>query len=519
VHTYSPFIHRSRPPRLAWLLPVLGSLLLVACGGGHEIVYSCGGSATDAAVSYVGSDGETVEETVTIPWEQTVERNDNDFGLRFEAENLGDSGDLACRVLIDGREMANTTWEETISITVDYSKSGNSVEWSTSTSGTARETAPEPMPVTEEEAPASEEPGLTQANSDTGLEVRNLSATPVCEFYVNPATESGWGVDHFAGQPVEAGASFIIPDFVEGSYNVKAVDCEGNIPAWFFQIDLRPGMWVSVDSVEGNPTLTLTNSSSQEICGFYVEHPAAGRLPNLFSEDSPMPPGAEIYMVMAQGVTRLIAEPCKGEGAAILSVDTGGPPATWEITDDQLAGAAPMSGDEVVFSLEVVNDSPNALCEVYLTSPNQPWGANRFPTGTRLERGQSYVITGLVAQNYDLKVVTCDGDIPSFSVNENYVNLIEQYGTALSYTVSGVPNTVVQNHSSVDLCGVAVGPTGTGNWFRNLLDESQPLRPSEEIAVFVPGGGYDLSATACNGTTVVAPDQPIPDGYSFEVLD
>jgi hypothetical protein len=82
-----------------------------------------------------------------------------------------------------------------------------------------------------------------------------------------------------------------------------------------------------------------------------------------------------------------------------------------------------------------------------------------------------------------------------------------------------VPNAVVQNHSSVDLCGVTIAPTGTTNWFRNLLDESQPLHPGEDIALFVPGGGYDLSATACNGTSVIAPDQPIPDGYTFEVLD
>jgi hypothetical protein len=521
VHTHSPHTRSFRLPRFTWLLPILGSLLLVACGGGHEIVYSCGGSATDAAVSYVGEGGETVEETVSIPWEQVIQRSGNDFSLRFDAENLGDSGDLACRVTIDGREMANTTWEETVSITVDYSKSGSSVEWSTSTSGTARENAPEPTPVAEEEAPANEEPGFTQADLASGLEVRNLNDSPVCEFYAVLTTQSSWGVNHLADQPpIETDASYVIPNFVEGSYNVKAVDCDGNIPAWYFNIDLKPGMWVSVNPVEENPPLTLVNSSSREICGFYIQHPAAGRLPNLFTEGSSVLPGSEMFIFVPQGLASLIVESCKGSEIAVLNTEAGSPPATWEITDDQFADAASQSGgEEIILSLQVINDSPNALCGVYITPPNQPWGANRLPAGTRLETGDTYLITNIVAQNYDLKIVTCEGGIPSFSTNTDYVSLVEQYGSALSYTVSGVLNTVVQNHSSVDLCGVTIAPTGTDRWFRNLLSDGESLHPGEEIALFVPGGGYDLQATACNGTTVVAPDQPIPDGYSFEVLD
>jgi hypothetical protein len=509
---------RSPLQRITWLLPILVGLLMAACSSGHAILYACDGSATDAAVSYVGGDGATVEETVTIPWEQTVERSGNEFGVRFEAENLGDSGDLACRVSIDGREMANTTWEETVSITVDYSKSGNSVEWSSSTSGTAREAAPEPTPVTEEEP--GETPGSDQADLDSGLEVRNLSTTPVCEFYAVPATESGWGANHFAGQPpVEAGSSFVIPDFAEGTYNVKAVDCEGNIPAWQFQVNLSPGTWLTVNPIEDSPTLTLLNSSSQEICGFYMEHPAAGRLPNLFTEGSSVPVGSSITIVIPQEMTRLTAEPCKGSEAAVLNAEASGPPATWEITDDQLTSAVPDTGDTTLLSLEVINDSPNALCEVYLTPPNQPWGTNRLPAGTRLENGQSYIIDDLVAQNYDLKTVTCDGGVPSLGINEDYASLAQQYGTALQYTVSGVPNTVVQNHSSLDICGITIAPTGTGGWFRNLLNDGQPLRPGEEFSIFVPGDLYDLQATACNGQSVAAPDQPIPDGYTFEVLD
>jgi hypothetical protein len=489
MHSHPPR-YRSSLQRITWLLPILAGLLLAACSGGHEVAYACGGSATDATVSYVGEDGATVEETVTIPWEQTIERGGNDFGVRLEAENLGDSGDLACRVSIDGREMANTTWEETVSIAIDYSKSGNSVEWSSSTSGTAR-----------------------AVDLEHGLEVRNLGTTPVCAFYAVPATESGWGVNHFAGQsPVEGGSSFVIPDFVEGTYNVKVVDCEGNIPAWQFQVDLAPGTWVSVDPIEDNPTLTLLNNSSQDICGLYMEHPAVGTLPNLFSEGSTVPVGSSILIVMPQDVTRLTAEPCQGSGAAVLSAEAGGPPATWEITDELLAGAN-------LISLEVINDSPNALCGAYLTAPNQPWGTNRFPAGTRLENGQSYTITNLVAQNYDLKTVTCDGDIPSLGINEDYVSLAEQYGTTLRYTVSGVPNTVVQNHSSLDICGVAIAPTGTTDWLRNLLDDGQPIQPGEEFSLFVPGSQFDLQVTACSGQSVVAPDQPVPDGYTFEVVD
>jgi hypothetical protein len=52
------------------------TLCLTGCGGSRTLVYRATGTATEAKVVYTDADGNTQEETVTLPWETSVEFTD-----------------------------------------------------------------------------------------------------------------------------------------------------------------------------------------------------------------------------------------------------------------------------------------------------------------------------------------------------------------------------------------------------------------------------------------------------------
>jgi len=96
--------------RINWLVVMVVTaiiLVLTACGGSSsELVYRVTGTATEVEVAYADADGNTQEETVTLPWETSVEvSQDIDFELRVS--NNQPTGEIKCEVWLDDRKLGD----------------------------------------------------------------------------------------------------------------------------------------------------------------------------------------------------------------------------------------------------------------------------------------------------------------------------------------------------------------------------------------------------------------------------
>ena len=98
--------------RIDWLVVMVVTAILLAvtaCGGdSSELVYRATGTATEARVAYADAEGNIHEETVTLPWETSVEVSDQlDFELRVS--NLQPTGDIGCEVWLEDSKVGDAT--------------------------------------------------------------------------------------------------------------------------------------------------------------------------------------------------------------------------------------------------------------------------------------------------------------------------------------------------------------------------------------------------------------------------
>lgn len=84
----------------------LFGVLLAACGGGSQLTYKVSGDAAEAAVSYTDDNGETIAETVSLPWETSFEFS-GEFKFSLTANNADDEGTVVCEVWTDERPIGS----------------------------------------------------------------------------------------------------------------------------------------------------------------------------------------------------------------------------------------------------------------------------------------------------------------------------------------------------------------------------------------------------------------------------
>ncbi|MGD9099487.1 MAG: tetratricopeptide repeat protein [Anaerolineae bacterium] len=122
-------------------------LLATACGGGggNKLTYKAEGSASRARVEYKDAQGETQTESVTLPWETTLDVG-NDFGFKLNVYNEGQDGTVTCAVWINEREIGDTTSDSSVGCVGSFQGDGDSATWSFSSyrDTGAKETDPEP---------------------------------------------------------------------------------------------------------------------------------------------------------------------------------------------------------------------------------------------------------------------------------------------------------------------------------------------------------------------------------------
>ncbi len=137
--------------------------------------------------------------------------------------------------------------------------------------------------------------GSATGGTGTNLQIVNQMAnTAVCYVFISPSTESEWGSDQLGESNVIApGASFTITNIPVGVYDIKAEDCENNVLAQEFEVQLSGGDFTWTISEDTNE-FTIINNSSIEICYVYFSSSEATDWgPDQLGENTTIPPGQQ----------------------------------------------------------------------------------------------------------------------------------------------------------------------------------------------------------------------------------
>lgn len=239
----------------------------------------------------------------------------------------------------------------------------------------------------------------TQAPSGMAeLTVQNNSGIVVCAVYISPVESESWGENALAKDDVLRSGSQHVFQIPEGSYDLRADDCNGNLVAYYFGVDLAGRQTWSLDPVQRAP-VRVVNNSSQEICYLYIS-PAGNETwgPDWMGQDTTIPAGSARTFQVPLGTYDLRADDCDHNP---LSVQSGIPieatGITWKLEDVEEA------------SLTLVNNLDIPICYVFISpSRSTDWGANWLGNET-IPPGGSYTFH-LPTGTYDLSARGCDNN-------------------------------------------------------------------------------------------------------------
>ncbi len=94
-------------------------------------------------------------------------------------------------------------------------------------------TAPAPSTAEVEESPAVAETEAAEPEAAPAEDIvaeyvfTNTGSVEICELYLSPVSEESWGPDQLEDQTIPAGEKFTLQNIPAGSYDAKAVGCEG----------------------------------------------------------------------------------------------------------------------------------------------------------------------------------------------------------------------------------------------------------------------------------------------------
>lgn len=154
-----------RGPGSALFVLLVLTLVVSACGGGSELTYRVSGDAAEAHVAYADADGNTQEESVTVPWETSFGIG-REFDFKISVENAGQAGTVTCGVWINDRRAGETSGARFVECSGSFSgsKSSHSVNYQGRFDAPPEETG---QKATEEADALSAEPTPTKTQEPT----------------------------------------------------------------------------------------------------------------------------------------------------------------------------------------------------------------------------------------------------------------------------------------------------------------------------------------------------------------
>lgn len=241
------------------------------------------------------------------------------------------------------------------------------------------------------------------------LTLKNDSGLTVCYVYISSTESDSWGDNWLAeNEVIRSGSSrsFQVP---EGSYDVRADDCENNLVAYQFEVNLAGQMTWTLDPLQRAPVLVV-NNSSHEVCHIYIS-PSDSETwgPDWMGRGATLPAGSTRTFQVPLGTYDLSANDCDNNPLTTQSgVNLGANGITWTLRDTEEA------------SLTLVNKLDISICYVLISpSGSTDWG-NDWLGGETIPPGGSYTFR-LPAGTYDLSARDCDGNPVSEEVYEQEI--------------------------------------------------------------------------------------------------
>lgn len=261
-----------------------------------------------------------------------------------------------------------------------------------------RPTPVPPTPVPPTVAPPTKAPLSQPAAGTAELALENNSGIPLCAVYISSTESDSWGDNWLAtDEMIRSGSNrtFQVP---EGSYDVRADDCDGNLVAYYMGVDLAGSMTWSLDPLRRAPVL-IVNESSHEICYLYISPSDSEEWgPDWMGKDVTIPAGSTRTLQVPLGTYDLRADDCDHNPLNTqsgINVDANG--ITWTLKDVEEA------------SLTLLNQLDIPICYVLISpSGSTEWG-NDWLGGDTVPPGGSYTFH-LPAGTYDLSARDCDGN-------------------------------------------------------------------------------------------------------------
>lgn len=448
-----------------WALRLLGPCLLAAalaaCSGGHEVIYRCDGTAEEVNVTYRDAEGETVEETVGLPWETTFTVSGSAVRTDLTAENPGSAGEMDCEAVVDGNPIDGSA-EAAIEIDGMTTFSGNSSESSYD----------------------------IRTRDRSGFELANDSPGAVCGLYLTPAGED-WDENLLADEPLDEGASRMVTfEFEGGEYYFRVDTCDEALTFVHpIEVPTVPeGMPVFRFDTGGNVSrLIVTNASSGDLCGLFVRGRDGDWSGSLLADGQPLAPGESKPLLLPRGVYWFRAETCDGDVAEVEDFGFSGSieESRWLLTDDLASGRR----------VTITNAGDEELCEHYMAAEGEDWGENLLADYPIPGGGQTIVTYGVDAESYDLKTHLCDGSLIAFQTGTSMPD-----GPAVAATINpreDRPTLTLDNESSYDICGIHLDLGG--GYLRNLLVDGEPVASGDTWSAILNDSTFSFQILTCDG--------------------
>ncbi len=255
------------------------------------------------------------------------------------------------------------------------------------------------------EAP-TEEPTQASGGDTVAIEIVNNTGGDIWYVYISPSTESTWGNDLLGANIIPNGESFTL-DMPANTYDMRAEDSDHNEIETLWQVEVNGDYtWTVVGPAtggttgEGDLSLEIVNNSGQDIWFAYVSPSSSSEWGSDQLGANIIPNGESFTITgIAPGTYDLKAEDSSHNVIATeMGVDIQ-EDMTWTIS----GGEGGDTGGEGDLSLEIVNNSGVDVWFVYVSpSSSADWGDDRLGADV-LNDGESFTITGLAADTYDLK--------------------------------------------------------------------------------------------------------------------
>jgi len=270
---------------------------------------------------------------------------------------------------------------------------------------------------------------LAEGEGDSTLLVRNTSQVDICWMYLSPSSSEMWGDDWMGGETLGAGSESVFY-LNQGSYDFQMLDCNEDVVALEFGMDIRSGENVyAVQDVpgpneDGDVGLLINNPTAIDVCWLYIWPTGTSVTgPNRLGEDI-LVAGAETRFNLPAGDWDAQAVDCQNRLMDQRSFRAiAGDELSWDISAPVEPGSA---GDS---SLQVINQSGIDICYL-LISPNTAsvWGEDWLGSQI-LPAGSDQTFT-LDAGTWDVLALDCDQNV----ILEEYQVIVPDGGGAFTIT-------------------------------------------------------------------------------------